>query len=827
MNNGFQRTTGKVAIGALFVVLALLLSLRLGVQLSWADEALDEGTSEAFVAQLESDGSDDLLVGENKTTEGLDAEGVAQEPDGQMANAESPSASKALRSAEDSSSETDDVVDGDYVILSSLANNSVLDVEGGSESDGANVQLYQHNGTDAQKWSFTRDENDGLYVISSVLTGKPLETADESTDAGANIQIGSSDQATSQKWRLVKDGLGWRFESALLKDMVLDVSNGSSADGANIQLWYSNGTAAQLFFLLAVNPEIPVSTAQINAGAYTVRSSASGKVLDISSASREPGANVQQYVSNSTYAQRFYIEPDGNGYYSVFCVGSGLALDVQTAGVLPGTNVQQYLSNGTKAQLWRLVSNSDGTVTFISCVNGLALEIAGASTANGANVQVYIPNGTAAQRFLLDATDLIAPEGAITLYSSAAPTRAIDVSSGSTSSGAAMQVYSYNGTPAQRFVISGTSDGLILKPLCSFLYVAPNSSGVVEQSNTAAQWSVAFSTSGSRRGVVFLDASKKAMTASSSSQSATLKMVSFNGQPLQAFVPANASIVKEGYFIISASDGRVIDISGASFARGANVQVYTKNGTGAQVFSIEAVDKDTCRIVSSRTYQYLDAQNGGSADNTNVWQYDYNGTNAQLWRVSYDEEGRTIFTNVNSGKVMAANGGNVCLKTANGADSQKWTLIPTSQYSATGNTDLDKAIARILEQANDSNKGDLLKAAFDHVAYNYWYIEGNRHWSGWSLSDDTSRQYALEMVNNGGGNCYRFASLFGWCAKVLGYTSVVMRIGWVVGYSTPQAPHGWVTVNGYVCDPEMQYAAPYRNWYWQTYSSAPTAYYSW
>ncbi|MBQ2681829.1 MAG: hypothetical protein IJF97_07840, partial [Eggerthellaceae bacterium] len=111
--------------------------------------------------------------------------------------------------------------------------------------------------------------------------------------------------------------------------------------------------------------------------------------------------------------------------------------------------------------------------------------------------------------------------------------------------------------------------------------------------------------------------------------------------------------------------------------------------------------------------------------------------------------------------------------------------------------------------------------------YDYSYRDGNKHWSGWSLSDSTSRSYALEMYNYGSGNCYRFASLFAWCARALGYTDVVVRTGWVVGYTAPQAPHGWVTINGYICDPDMQHEASGRNWYWQTWASAPTAYYDW
>lgn len=58
---------------------------------------------------------------------------------------------------------------------------------------------------------------------------------------------------------------------------------------------------------------------------------------------------------------------------------------------------------GKPAQKWVLVKGSDDTVTIYSVCSGLALDIAGGRNANGANVQIYTPNGTKAQKWLLTA----------------------------------------------------------------------------------------------------------------------------------------------------------------------------------------------------------------------------------------------------------------------------------------------------------------------------------------------------------------------------------------------------------------------------------------
>ena len=43
--------------------------------------------------------------------------------------------------------------------------------------------------------------------------------------------------------------------------------------------------------------------------------------------------------------------------------------------------------------------NDDGTFSLISRCNGLALDVVGAFTSNGTNIQIYSFNGTKAQKF--------------------------------------------------------------------------------------------------------------------------------------------------------------------------------------------------------------------------------------------------------------------------------------------------------------------------------------------------------------------------------------------------------------------------------------------
>lgn len=84
----------------------------------------------------------------------------------------------------------------------------------------------------------------------------------------------------------------------------------------------------------------------------------SGKVLDVTGASASNGANIQQYTSNSTYAQQWQIRKNSDNTFTFVCRASGKVLDISGASYRNGTNIQQYTSNNTYAQKFVLLDVS-------------------------------------------------------------------------------------------------------------------------------------------------------------------------------------------------------------------------------------------------------------------------------------------------------------------------------------------------------------------------------------------------------------------------------------------------------------------------------------
>lgn len=295
----------------------------------------------------------------------------------------------------------DTIPDGVYVIKSALASTKVLDVASGSTANSANVQLYGSNMTAAQQWRVTHD-SEGYVTFTNVKSGKVLDVSGGKFKNGTNVQQYTGNDSAAQKWVVKKDGNSYVIVSALWPDLVLDVKSGGTANKTNVQVYGANGTKAQTWQFLSVNPEVAPCDDLGLSGVYVIASSInSNYVFDVKSGSTANGANIQLYKRNNTSAQKFSFVYE-NGYYRIINLKSGKALDVDNGNVVPTTNLQQWTSSTTNEnQLFSIRKNADGTFTFVNKASGLALGVSGGKVANGTNIQGYLENGTAAQFFTL------------------------------------------------------------------------------------------------------------------------------------------------------------------------------------------------------------------------------------------------------------------------------------------------------------------------------------------------------------------------------------------------------------------------------------------
>ena len=139
----------------------------------------------------------------------------------------------------------------------------------------------------------------------------------------------------------------------------------------------------------------------VAAGEYYIKSAlADDLVLDVWAASRNDGANVQLWNSNLSAAQKWRVSYDSEGLATITNVASGKVLDAQWGSSRPGTNVAQWGGNGSRAQKWKIVTGDKGRITIVSALDSsIVLDISGARRSAGANVQLWTANGSDAQTF--------------------------------------------------------------------------------------------------------------------------------------------------------------------------------------------------------------------------------------------------------------------------------------------------------------------------------------------------------------------------------------------------------------------------------------------
>ena len=277
------------------------------------------------------------------------------------------------------------IEDGIYNIATALNKNYVLDIAGASTSNSANVQIWSNANENQQKF-LVEYQGNGYYIIEALHSGKVLDVASGVNQSGANVWQYENNHSNAQSWMIKDAGDGAYYIISKCNGLFLDVSGGSSANGTNVQVYEGNKTNSQKFFFL----EPPL----VSNGTYRISTALNNKsVIDISDGSKEDGANVQIWMSTNVSQQNFKVEYIGEEYYKITAEHSGLVLTVKDG------NVIQSKYTGSDVQKWKIVDAGEGYCNIISKADGQYLDVAYASTSNGTNVQVYEGNGSNAQKF--------------------------------------------------------------------------------------------------------------------------------------------------------------------------------------------------------------------------------------------------------------------------------------------------------------------------------------------------------------------------------------------------------------------------------------------
>ena len=159
---------------------------------------------------------------------------------------------------------------------------------------------------------------------------------------------------------------------------------------------------------VAVEPQALDSMAQaaivssITEGDYVIRSAMTSKCLDVSNGSTADGAKVQEWDCNGSAAQTFRLTPTTDGYWKFINAASGKALDIKDASTAQNAILHQWSYVNATNQQFRFVSRGNNQFSFHPRHTDMAIDLYWGSADNGTQLVQYPYTGGANQHWTFD-----------------------------------------------------------------------------------------------------------------------------------------------------------------------------------------------------------------------------------------------------------------------------------------------------------------------------------------------------------------------------------------------------------------------------------------
>lgn len=521
---------------------------------------------------------------------------------------------------------------------------------------------------------------------------------------GLQAKNADIDALAAENRNVLADGT-YTISTLLNSNYVLDVKDGHTNNGANIQLYENNDTAAQQFIV-----------SHDSQGYVTFTNVKSGKVLDLSDAVVRDGGNIQQYKSNGTRAQKWIVKQDGNGYVVMSAINPNYIFDLNGGSVRNGSNIQLHSVTGSNSQRWNItkyvskderINNlaaqnkntlADGVYEINSVKNSnYTLDVNSASTRNGANVQLYLRNGTQAQAFRVNHDS----QGFVT-FTNVNSGKVIDLDGAITKNGRNIHQYASNGTRAQKWIVQQSGSGYSIVSAIDTSFALDIRNGTVysgsniqlyKSNNTAAQqW--------------------------------TFNKYVTERERCDSYAIQNKDRMADGvYYIKNQNVGFALDVADGSLYGGANVQLYSLNKTNAQKWKITHDSTGYVSFQNVGSGMYLTAADSGRT--ANVYQQKQTNDYNQKWIVMFDNNqhlrivsalNSTMVLDVKDGKIRRCS--NIQLYTSNNSNAQKWVFESVNTNATGGLMQImgtsQTTVAQMVRYYNSNASGyDTFKAKYN------------------------------------------------------------------------------------------------------------------
>ncbi len=655
-----------------------------------------------------------------------------------------------MQAAKNTTKSKKTIEDGIYKIETILNNKPAFDITDGSKAEGALIQLWDYANVAQQKFEFTY-QADGYYRIKSMHSGKVLAVKD-------NNVIQKTEKGTDdEKWIISTEKEGTYSISSKANGLNIDIPDYNAVNGQKIKMHYKNGTEAQRFNIVEQDKKL-------QNGTYKIQSILKYKpAFDITDGSFADKAQIQLWDYVNAEQQKYEITSDKDGFYKIKSVYTGKVLAVENNNVKNGTKVIQKIEKGTDDEKWRLNYQGNEEYTISSKINGLNIDVPDYNAVNGQKLQMHYANNTEAQRFIFSKETTQAKpfeNGDYTINSAFSGGKALDITDGSKANGAKIQIWSYVGAEQQKFSLEYLGDGYykIVSKYSGKVLTIENQkvlgSYVVQKdyANLDSQkWQIKLK-SGDKYSILSKDG-VYAIEVENGKDGAKLKMNYRNGASNQDFSFYNRrkltpkKTIENGTYKIESilNNKPAFDIADGSKADGAKIQLWGYVNAEQQKFDITCDNNGYYEIRSAFTDKVLAIENNKASNGISIIQKTKQGTDDEKWIINSEGNGKySINSKINNSSIdvpeyNAVDGQKLQLHDWNGETAQKFTFTKVKKKER-----LKDGTYRITMFTNE-------KLSFD--------IDAGKRENGanlqlWSWAGDTSYQQQFKLIYNESDKTY-------------------------------------------------------------------------
>ena len=233
----------------------------------------------------------------------------------------------------------------------------------GSAANLTNVVQGSSKGENAQ-WKF-ENKGSGYYMIKNASSSFYLDLNEGKTAMGTNIQIYQNSNSNAQQFKFIPKSDGsFVIATKVTNDKsCVEIKNALTDEGANVQQWEINGHDCQMWILEEAEPEPtepPKAKGEVmdTEGAYIIKNAESG--LYLSAEGRpEVGGNVIQSDCGITDGSVWQFVKEEDGYYRLKLVSCDLYLDLENGVGTSGNNIGLYTKSEGPAQHFKIVGGDE------------------------------------------------------------------------------------------------------------------------------------------------------------------------------------------------------------------------------------------------------------------------------------------------------------------------------------------------------------------------------------------------------------------------------------------------------------------------------------